>query len=228
MKPQVAAILIFAALLALQPFARAQSVPMLIDDFSTGPDSRSLTTGIDSSAYQRGAMLGGDCWIVLYASGGPFEALSSFRARPSTGTEPSALILNAGYRGNARVDLVYGYNSQLLANTLKPYDRFVLHLDGISNGLDGFALSGIGSVVWTPSGYLFLGCAGVRTRNAPFTIELPFNLFRGAGGFDDVTQILFYLQPDTGPAGFAVTSIEAAPGPTLGALVCNTEHAIPD
>src|SRR5260370_18313507 len=236
MKPQVAVILIFAALLALQPFARAQSVPMLIDDFSTGPDSRSLTTGIDSSAHQIGAMLGGDRWINLYASDGPFEALSSFRARPSTGTEPSALILNAGYRGNARVDLVYGYNSQLQLHlrpldnlTLsdqRPYDRFVLHFDGISNGLDGFALSGIGSLVWNPSGYLFLGCAGGRTRNTPVTIELPFNLFQGAGGFDDVTQILFYLQPDAGPAGFALTSIEKAKEHTSGALVCNSEHSL--
>ena len=135
MKPQVAVILIFAALLALQPFARAQS-PLLIDDFSTGAASRSLTTGTDSTAHQTGAMLGRDRWIVLYASGGPFDAPSSFRARPSAGTEPSALILDTGYRANARVDLVYGWPLRM-DKDLTSYEHFLVHFEGLTNGIDG-------------------------------------------------------------------------------------------
>src|SRR5260370_7145384 len=95
MKPQVAVILIFAALLALQPFARAQSVPMLIDDFSTGPDSRSLTTGIDSSAYQRGAMLGGHRWLLPYARRGPFQAPTPPRPPPPPPSQPPPLIFQS-------------------------------------------------------------------------------------------------------------------------------------
>jgi len=91
MRYQLLRVIAFATLLALQPFARAQN--LLIDDFSTGPDSRSLTTGIDTSAYQTGAMLGGDRWIVLYASGGPFEAVP----RHNQKSQETGVSLDSGF-----------------------------------------------------------------------------------------------------------------------------------
>src|SRR5271163_3576748 len=114
-------------------FAAAQ---LTLDDFSTGPYSKTLKSGTDTDR-QSGAMVGGSRETSFFVCPtGPCGAYNlyaqpaSFQIRGKTKTTPAALIQSAGYKVSPRIDVEYGTGAAMSLDLSSSYDRFRLAFDG--------------------------------------------------------------------------------------------------
>jgi len=214
-----------AALSILGMACMTASAQLVIDDFSTGAFSKTLTQG--SGYYpQTGTMAGGSRVIYLGVCGtpcstDPFEQPNSFQVRKSTGGEPSALIFNTGYKSDAQLQVVYGEGKPMNLDLSKSYDRIRLYFDGADQFIN-FNLT-----VYTNGPYSSIGCNFNQPTGpgAAFTVDLPFTNFGGSADFSDITAMNFEFGVSQGNAtgeDWALTAIEAVNGGTAD-VTCGTE-----
>jgi hypothetical protein len=204
--------------IAISQFAVAQ---LVLDDFSTGPYQKTLTSGADTN-IQYGSMVGNSRQTTLnvcppaqcngYGLG--FNQPASFQIKGKTKSAPSALVYSAGYKSDGYLDVLYGKSTPLNLDLASSYDRIRLNFDGA----DEFVNFNI--VVYTNSLYSASGCnLADHIYGRPFSVDFPFTDFTPGSGatgadFGNLTQIALLFANSEGLHGsedFAVTSVEAIP-----------------
>jgi hypothetical protein len=156
-----------------------------------------------------------------------FDQPNSFEIRSGTGTSPSALIFNSGYKTYPYLWLKYGYGQPMKLDLAARYDRIRVNFDGanqrinlnievFSNG--GSLYSEIGCNVLGPDGFM-----------KPFSADFPFKNFTPGNGtpgadFKAVTNMIFEFGESQGPnkeADYAVTSIQVLKSDPQPAFTCD-------
>lgn len=224
-------LLAVAALAGMAGIATAQVV--VLDDFSTGPYQKTLTTGFDQS-FQAGAMIkGGERFTTFFfcltktcaPQSNPYGQAGSFQISPATPTAHPALIYSAGYKATPELVVIYGQKADLNLKIPEPtYDRLRLSFDG-NTGVTNF-------LIYAASGSTnqsTLSCHIFPNPNH-FTVDLPYANFlwkSGAGvDFSNVSAMSLVFTDDyiTGGNDWAITKFEAIPkgAPTPpGTVLCN-------
>jgi hypothetical protein len=179
---------------------------ILIDDFTTGPMSRTLATAPTASLeYQGGAsILGGARFTNLINAASP-------RNTPVTldVASGSRLNLTLGVGQYSRLELGYGYTADgeqaPLAANLSDRKAFRTTFEAISGD---FALN-FNILAYLRNGWSIYGENLLGPAVGPVTIEYPLANFTGPGGtdFTDVSFLVFIIQ--TGD-DVAINSLEAA------------------
>jgi hypothetical protein len=166
---------------------------VVIDDFSTGPDTIPVTTGFAQEA-QSGGMVGNVRCIRLDVPLNPY-------ARPNIVTVGGGhLFLETGVGVNHAVTLLYGMDTRCANDpmdlNLKGTDRFRLEFDLLDLPLAGAV------VVWSPAGISSMAiCATGVAPGVGFTCDMPFSEFAGEADFAHIQYIAIVLQ--TGGAIFS-------------------------
>ena len=159
---------------------------VVIDDFTTGPYSKTTTTAFEQ-VPQSGGMVGNTRCIVLDASLNPYT-------RPNTVTvDGGHLFVETGVAVGHAVMLLYGVDGAC-ANTpmdlnLKGTDRFRLDFEQLDLPLAG-ALA-----VWSPTGIgsVPICMEGVAPSTA-FTCDMPFSQFTGEVDWEHIQYIALVLE----------------------------------
>ncbi len=199
--------------------AAAVSQATLIDDFTTGGYTNSISSGY-ALAFQNGSMMGGERGVYMEVVDNPLT-VPELQVYIGNGMQ----ITTTGTLLQARVQLGYGYTS----NGSGGWDTADLHQD--FTGDDAFRVHFLANdLALTMT--LFAGSVGGNWGNSvvavdpdqsPFTVTVPFASFSDSVDWTDVNQIVF--QFDTSPSGdFAISKVETVPEPAsiaalgLGAL----------
>jgi hypothetical protein len=223
---QVTQILFVLAIATLcQGVAAAQ---LTIDDFSTGANKKTLSTGSDDHTVT-GTMIGGErrtyfrvcqhtpCTVAE----NEFAQSATFQTGPSkNGAVSSALIMSSGYKTFPLIQIFWGIDGQNnvapLHLDLRPYDRLRVSFDGLTEVLN-FNLQ-----LYTPTGNAQIGCnlLPVHPVKPPYTVDFPLVDFTRVSGttidFGDITymDMLSFLG-----GNYAITKYEAvsssAPQPSF-------------
>jgi hypothetical protein len=197
-----------SVMIAISQFAGAQ---LVLDDFSTGPYQKTLTSGADTN-LQFGSMLGNSrvtslniCPPAQCNGHGLFKQSTSFQIEGTTKSAPAALVYNSGYKTEGYLDVLYGKSAPLNLDLASGYDRIRLNFDGA----DGFVNLNI--VVYTNGLFSSIECnLADHSYARPFSVDFPFSDFTAGADFRDVTQIALVFGNSEG-GNFAVTSVEAIP-----------------
>lgn len=206
--------LAIAATLTVSQICMAQ---LVIDDFSTGPISKTMRAGSVTDT-ETGSMSGGSrvteflvCATSPCGASNPFSQPATFQVHAKTKSAPAALVQSAGYKVGPRIDVVYGSTASLNVDLSSSYDRFRLTFDGSDLSVN------FNIVVWTGGLYSQTGC-NIAPSITSFTIDFPFIDFTPGGtttgaDFSDITLMDFIFQTDSAIGGnsWAVTSFEAIP-----------------
>jgi hypothetical protein len=166
---------------------------VIIDDFSTGPDTLAAVTGFDQKG-QPGGMVGNARCIRLDASDNPY-------ARPNTvAVDGGHLFLETGVGVGHLVTLTYGVDERCANRpmnlNLAASDRFRMEFDLLDLPLAG------GLAVWSPSGISSIPICGTGVGpGVGFTCDMPFSDFTGDADFEHIQYIAVVLE--TGGAIFS-------------------------
>jgi len=215
------------AIVSVSQHAAAQ---LVIDNFSSGFYSKSLSTG---SAYdtQTGTMAGGSRTVYLGVceptnpcDGNPFEQPNSYQIKKATKTTPNILIFNTGYDSDANLQIAYGDSGTMLLD-LSPYDRIRLYFNGADQVVN-FNLA-----VYYDGTYSSIGCniTNPGEPDAAFTVDLPFANFSGGDDFSDVNLMgfAFGVSQGTGTGvDWGITSIQAVNGVTGNPVICGSSGSV--
>jgi hypothetical protein len=199
------------AVILILPLASAARAQLTLDDFSTGPYKRTLSSGQDTNT-QAGTMIGGNRLTVFFVctapcgASNPFAQSASFQLRQKTKLAPSALIFSAGYKVAPRLDVEYGSVAPLNLDLGTNYDRIRVNFDGS----DLFVNFNI--LVFTGTNYSQTGC-NLAPSIAPISIDFPFAYFTKGANFTNISVIDFIFQSASGIGAndWAVTSFQAIP-----------------
>jgi hypothetical protein len=195
----------------------AMAQDLTIDDFSTGHyQSPGFKTGVKHESIQTGNMLGGsrDTNMLICdpakqgncAAVNPYNQASSYGFLAARGGQPSAMVQTGGYFAAPRIDMGYGYQTAFNEN-FGAYPKIRVNFSGLSQPLN------FNILLFTGAFYAQGGC-NLAPYSAPFSVELPLNLFVQTKGFDmgHVNSMDFIFQDGStiGDVGFGITSIELA------------------
>jgi hypothetical protein len=202
-----------------------------LDDFSTGPYQKTLTTGFDQS-FQTGGMIGSERFTTFFfcltktcaPQANPFGQAGSFQISPATPTAPSALIYSAGYKATPELVVIYGQRASLNLKKIPPptYDRLRLSFDG-NTAITNFLI-----YAWSGNTNVSTLSCHIFPHEYPFTVDLPYENFQlkaGTGAdFTNISAMSLVLTDDfiTGGNDWAITKFEGildiAP---LGDVTCD-------
>jgi hypothetical protein len=200
------------ATILILPLASAARAQLTLDDFSTGPYKKTLSSGQDINT-QAGMMIGGNrqtvftvCSANPCGAQNPFAQAASFQVRQKTKLTPSALIFSAGYKVAPRLEVAYGSVAPLNLDLGTNYDRIRVNFDGS----DLFVNFNI--LVFTGTSYSQTGCNLAASTN-PVSIDFPFAYFTKGADFTNISIIDFIFQTSSaiGANDWAVTSFQAIP-----------------
>jgi hypothetical protein len=231
MKTQIQQILFVLAIATLcQGVAVAQ---LIIDDFSTGADKKTLSTGSDDHIVT-GTMIGGErktyfrvCQqIPCTVAENEFAQSATFQTRPSKKAGvPSALIMSSGYKTFPLIQVFWGIDGQNnivpLHLDLRRYDRLRVSFDGLTEALN-FNLQ-----LYTPTGNGQIGCnlLPVHPVPPPYTVDFPLVDFTLVSGTTiDFTDITYLDMLSFLGASYAITKYEAVPASAPPASFTCTGH----
>ncbi len=201
--------------------AVAQDLP--IDDFTTGAyQSAGFKSGATHRSIQNGSMMGGSRDTNMFvcdptkkgdcASRNPYNQASSYGFYPAAGGRAAAMVQTAGYDTGPRIDMGYGYQAAMDIN-FTGYQKIRMTFQGLTESLN-FNIQ-----LFTGTAYAQGGC-NIPPYPAPFSVELPLNLFVQSSGFDfhhvNLIDVIFQSASAIGAVSFAATSIDlsntTAPG----------------
>ncbi len=223
--------LVAVAVVAVSQLAFSQ---LTIDDFSTGPYSKSLKSGTDTN-LQSGSMAGGsrETYFVACATKAdcatinPFNQASSFDVQQKTKTSPNALVFNGAYKSDAYLGVLYGFSAPMTLDLSASYDRLRVTFDSADQGVN------FNIVVWSNNGALYsqTGCwLSDPGLNTAFSVDFPFADFSPGTGtpgadFSDINYMDFLFDAAQGAytgEDWAVTSIQAIPiGAPAATVTCD-------
>ena len=221
------------AAMAVVSVSRYAAAQWTLDDFSTGPYSKTLKKGEDNN-HQSGSMVGGTRGTALVAcspssackNDNPFNQPSSFDIQPATKTTPSALVFNSGYKADSYLDISYGYGTPMTLD-FSGYDRIRINFDAVDQVVN-FNL-----LVFSNGGALYsqTGCNLVDTGLLKsFSVDFPFADFTPGGhtpgaDFTGINYMVFIFDEAQGAYSgedWAVTSFQAIPvGAPPADITCN-------
>jgi hypothetical protein len=132
-------------------------------------------------------------------------------------TNKGALVVSAGYKVQARLEIYYRKIPQQSANLSSKYDQFQIAFDGLDHEFD------LTIVLYSPDkkndGHISSVCK-VPPSDRPFVLSFPFSRFTVPEHLKGTSNIALVFQT-TGAGGldFAITSIRSAKGSRSAAPV---------
>jgi hypothetical protein len=227
MKLQKMFSLIALTVVALAVTPGSVTAQLVIDNFTSGPYQKTLTTGFDQNV-QTGSMRGGERFTTFFfcltktcaPQANPFNQAGSFQISPSTPAGKSALIYSAGYKATPELVVIYGQSAPLNLNIGPPtYDRLRLRFDG-NTGVTNFLI-----YAWSGNTNVSTLSCHIFPHEYGFTVDLPYVNFLWKAGtgvdFSNISAMSLVFTDDfiTGGNDWAITSFEAANG-NAGAYMC--------
>jgi hypothetical protein len=213
------------AIISVSQHAAAQ---LVIDDFSSGFYTKSLSTGTATDT-QTGTMAGDSRLTILTVceptnpcTTDPYEQPNSYQIKKATKTTANILIFNTGYKSDASLEVVYGDGNPMSLNLSPAYDRIRLYFDSADGGGVNMNIN-VNSGAETSS----LGC-NFNDPNGPqgaFTVDFPFANFIGDADFSNITAIGFSFNGAQGlytGEDWGITSIQAVDGVTGNPIICGS------
>lgn len=191
----------FLAVLGMVGSAHA----ILIDDFTTGPDSQSVKSGTNFF-QENGSMLGGDRVIQLEVIDNPLNV--SLAVDISNGFNS----ISEGPKLTSQPGVGWGYT----APSQNTYGTFDLNAD--FSGQDHFALSfdnnehAMSGTVLINDTYNQSANFNVTDSQNPFEVDVNFAAFSGSVDWSHVHQIAVVFS-DPAANDFTMTKVEAVPEP---------------
>jgi len=205
----------YLIILGLAVTGAANAADLLIDDFSTGPYSVTLTAPLSSNtAFQAAAVPGATRTTRLFVEANPLNRQISLDIGPG-----GLAIVDSGTEADNWFRVGYGYENNgsgvpivdPLNQNLSAYNSFKIHFR--SNDLDNQVKVSVVTMVGTTQNVSqsTLIAPGGNSTN-PFDFFVPFSSFTGTANFADADILVFEF--DNTPSGdFAIDSISAVPEP---------------
>jgi len=218
-----------AVSLAATGVASAQTGPLMIDNFVTGPVTATLngahqTVTLNSTTTQTGTgIIGGTRYtgMSLLLAANPYRQNASVRIQKGTKTVPGGLVFDQGFQADAVMSVDYGEivgtASPSLNLNLTPYTSFRVTFAALSGG-DLFNILAYSNTV----GYSQWGC-NIPASTGPYVVDFPIANGDGDMNPADVSALIFEFQSSGGAFGnqFGISSIQLVTSDATPAnLVC--------
>jgi hypothetical protein len=184
----------------------------VIDDFTTGLASGSLSSGVTSFPAENGDpqhLAGGARAVgITFCQGcNPYNQPTSFTVKANNGSYPPAFIYNSPLLSGTRLQIDYGDFSAMNLN-LGVADTLRVNFQGVDRALN------FNVQLFTGTGYGQGGCNIVGPVFGPTSVDLPLaNFVQQGSGFipGDVTRIALIHQAalQLGTPNLVINSIQA-------------------